>query len=49
MFVAVTGYGQPEDQERARRAGFDHYMTKPVHLPNILALLDACATKHDRA
>ncbi|NUS38623.1 MAG: PAS domain-containing protein [Lysobacter sp.] len=43
--VAVTGYGQPEDQERTRQAGFDHHMTKPVKLPEILALIEASARK----
>jgi PAS domain S-box-containing protein len=28
--VAVTGYGQEEDRQRSREAGFDQHMTKPV-------------------
>jgi CheY-like chemotaxis protein len=28
--VAVTGYGRPEDRERALEAGFDRHLTKPV-------------------
>jgi len=28
--VALTGYGQAEDRERATRAGFDGHITKPV-------------------
>jgi signal transduction histidine kinase len=28
--VAITGYGQPEDQRRAFDAGFDAHLTKPV-------------------
>jgi CheY-like chemotaxis protein len=28
--VAITGYGQPEDQKRALEAGFDAHLTKPV-------------------
>ena len=28
--VAITGYGQPEDQKRAFDAGFDAHLTKPV-------------------
>ena len=27
----MTGYGQEEDQRRAREAGFDHHLTKPVN------------------
>jgi CheY-like chemotaxis protein len=28
--VAVTGYGQAQDRERALAAGFDRHVTKPV-------------------
>jgi PAS domain S-box-containing protein len=28
--VAVSGYGQEDDRQRARQAGFDHHLTKPV-------------------
>lgn len=28
--VALTGYGQPEDQHRAKEAGFDDHLIKPV-------------------
>jgi CheY-like chemotaxis protein len=28
--VALTGYGQPQDRERAREAGFDLHLVKPV-------------------
>ena len=30
LLVAVTGWGQQEDRERSRAAGFDHHLTKPV-------------------
>lgn len=30
LLVAVTGWGQREDRERSREAGFDHHLTKPV-------------------
>jgi CheY-like chemotaxis protein len=30
VLVALTGYVKPEDRERARRAGFDFHLTKPV-------------------
>ena len=26
----MTGYGQPEDKRRARDAGFDEHLVKPV-------------------
>ena len=28
--IAITGYGQAEDQRRAFEAGFDAHLTKPV-------------------
>ncbi|MFL5430666.1 MAG: ATP-binding protein [Myxococcales bacterium] len=37
--VAVTGYGQAEDRERALSAGFDEHMRKPVTLPELEELL----------
>ena len=30
LLVALTGYGRDEDRDRAREAGFDHHLTKPV-------------------
>jgi CheY-like chemotaxis protein len=37
--VALTGYGLPEDRERAARAGFDVHLTKPVASESVLALV----------
>lgn len=34
--IALTGYGQPEDLKRARDAGFDAHLLKPVD-PDALA------------
>lgn len=28
--IALTGYGQPEDRQRALAAGFDYHLTKPL-------------------
>jgi two-component system, sensor histidine kinase len=30
LLVAITGWGQEDDKERAKAAGFDHHFTKPV-------------------
>jgi CheY-like chemotaxis protein len=30
VIAAVTGYGQDEDRQRARRAGFDRHLVKPL-------------------
>jgi CheY-like chemotaxis protein len=40
--AALTGYGSPEDRERARQAGFDHHFVKPIDplaLERLLATL----------
>jgi signal transduction histidine kinase/DNA-binding response OmpR family regulator len=39
--IALTGYGQPADRERARDAGFDHHLTKPADPDALLALVGA--------
>ncbi len=38
--VAVTGYSESEDEQRARRAGFDAYLVKPVDTEQVVRLLD---------
>lgn len=39
--VALTGYGLEEDQQRARDAGFDLHLTKPVDPRSLERLLAA--------
>lgn len=41
VLVAVTGWGQAKDQQRARDAGFDHHLTKPAAPGDIERLLPA--------
>jgi signal transduction histidine kinase len=41
LLIAITGYGQLEDRQRAMQAGFDLHLTKPVALG---ALLDGIET-----
>ena len=36
--IAVTGYGQPEDRERAAAAGIDYHLTKPVEFQSLQRL-----------
>ncbi len=43
--IAVTGYGLEKDRARAREAGFDDHMTKPVDLDQLLAKLAEARTK----
>ena len=30
MLVALTGYGQQQDRDRALQVGFDHHLVKPI-------------------
>jgi PAS domain S-box-containing protein len=39
IVVALTGYGREVDRERARVAGFDYYLVKPVDPAKLLRLL----------
>ena len=38
--IALTGYGQEKDRERALAAGFDNHVVKPVEIERLIALLD---------
>jgi PAS domain S-box-containing protein len=37
--IAISGYGQQHDRARARAAGFDHHLIKPVELEILLPIL----------
>jgi len=40
VLIALTGYGQPDDQAEALSAGFDLHVTKPIapdHLDRVLS------------
>jgi signal transduction histidine kinase/CheY-like chemotaxis protein len=39
VLVALTGYGQPEDTQRAGEAGFDAHLVKPVDIAKLRTLL----------
>jgi two-component system CheB/CheR fusion protein len=39
LLIAVTGYGNEEDRQQARSAGFDHFVTKPVDYATLVALM----------
>jgi PAS domain S-box-containing protein len=45
VLIALTGWGQEDDKRRAKEAGFDHHLTKPIELSQLEALLaEASAT-----
>jgi PAS domain S-box-containing protein len=37
--IAVSGYGQADDRERSRKAGFDYHLVKPVDVQSLMAIL----------
>jgi signal transduction histidine kinase/ActR/RegA family two-component response regulator len=39
VLIAVTGWGQNKDRQRAREAGFDHHLVKPVDFEQVEALV----------
>ena len=41
MLIAMTGYGQESDRQRAVAAGFDHHLVKPANFATIQRLLSA--------
>ena len=38
--VALTGYGQEQDNEQAKAAGFSAYLVKPVDADQLTALVN---------
>src|SRR5262249_38652949 len=41
QLIALTGYGQEEDQQRSKEAGFDYHLVKPVEPETLQALLNS--------
>jgi signal transduction histidine kinase len=39
LLVALTGYGQPEDREKSRAAGFDRHFVKPIDFEVLQGLI----------
>ena len=39
--VALTGWGQAEDRNRSKEAGFDAHLVKPVDFDALLQLLES--------
>jgi CheY-like chemotaxis protein len=40
LFIAVSGFGQDEDRERSRRAGFHHHLLKPTNLDELRLIIE---------
>jgi signal transduction histidine kinase len=43
--IALTGYGQAEDQRRAREAGFDLHLVKPIDFNELQRILASLAAR----
>ena len=46
ILVALTGFGQEEDQRRAYEAGFDRHVTKPAEPDVLESLIASAAVRH---
>ncbi len=49
LLIALTGYGQADDRERALESGFDHHFVKPADPSQLLACIDAWVSKGHKA
>jgi signal transduction histidine kinase/CheY-like chemotaxis protein len=49
VLVAITGREQPDSLRRAREAGFDDYLTKPIGPDQLVRLIDAARASRSRA
>lgn len=43
--IAVTGWGQEEDRQRTREAGFDEHLVKPLGVAELKAVLSGKSSK----
>jgi CheY-like chemotaxis protein len=46
LIIALTGYGEKKDIERAKAAGFDHHLVKPADPEHLFALIDASQPRY---
>jgi PAS domain S-box-containing protein len=47
VVVALTGWGQDEDRQKSRAAGFDHHLVKPVAIGELVALMSSLDSRRD--
>jgi CheY-like chemotaxis protein len=48
VLIAITGFERPDSLRRAREAGFDDYVTKPIAPDRLVRLIDAALTAKAR-
>ena len=46
VIIAVTGWAQPQDKQRALDAGFDAHLTKPVEVEALARILACIPPSH---
>ena len=44
LVVAITGWGQTEDKDLSKQAGFDHHLVKPVEPDALFKLVETRKT-----
>lgn len=47
MLIALTGWSQERDKEKAREAGFDHYVVKPTKAEDLRGILAGARRRTD--
>jgi CheY-like chemotaxis protein len=47
--IALTGYGRDEDKERAREAGFDAHLVKPIEMAALESVMESLLGDQGRA
>jgi signal transduction histidine kinase/ActR/RegA family two-component response regulator len=45
LYIALTGYGQPQDRAASAKAGFHHHLVKPVEASALSGLLARCVAE----
>jgi signal transduction histidine kinase/ActR/RegA family two-component response regulator len=48
LLIALTGWGQQDDQRRSRAAGFDHHLVKPPNIDKLRELLGSGGSRVER-
>ena len=49
VLVALTGWGQEEDRQKSKEAGFDGHLVKPVDLDALMRVLASLRMSEDKA
>lgn len=49
LLIAMTGYGQHNDEQQAREAGFNHHLIKPVEFEMLRAILISARSRKESA